>query len=90
MRTKQSIPKEISLILHQQKKRLNELNALDKWTEAEFEEVIHCSNEWDSMKQGWIFPLVAIEKLAFDSRTPDKQARSLQIIARHMSLDISK
>lgn len=87
MKTKQSIPKEVALILHRQKKRLSELNALDKWTEPEFNEVIHCSNEWDIQKQGWIFPLAAIEKLAFDARTPDEQARSLQIIAKYMSLD---
>ncbi|GAB4005964.1 hypothetical protein GCM10028808_06940 [Spirosoma migulaei] len=90
MRTKQPIPTEVSQILHRQKKRLRELNALDKWTEPEFEEVIHCSNEWDSQKQGWIFPLSAIEKLAFDVRTPDKQAQSLQMIAKYMSLDSTK
>ncbi|QDK77410.1 hypothetical protein EXU85_01880 [Spirosoma sp. KCTC 42546] len=90
MRTKQSIPKEVSLILHRQRKRLSELNALDKWTEPEFEEIIHCSTEWDIQKQSWIFPLPAIEKLAFDARTPDKQARSLQMIAKYMNLDSTK
>jgi hypothetical protein len=90
MRTKQPVPKEVAIIVHRQKKRLSELNALDKWTETEFEEVIHCSNEWDPHQQGWIFPLSAIEKLAFDARTPDKQARSLQLIAKYMSLDSAK
>ncbi|MVM40249.1 hypothetical protein GO730_25725 [Spirosoma sp. HMF3257] len=90
MKTKQSVPTEVASILHRQKKRLNELNALAKWTEAEFEEAIHCSTEWDPKQQGWIFPLAAIEKLAFDVRTPDKQAHSLQLIAKHMSLDLAK
>ncbi|QMW02616.1 hypothetical protein [Spirosoma foliorum] len=90
MKTKQAIPKEVALILLRQKKRLSELNSLDKWTEAEFEEVVRCSNEWDAKQQGWIFPLTAIERLAFDARTPDKQARSLQIIAKHMSQDLAK
>ena len=90
MRTKQTVPKEVSLIIHRQQTRLNELNALNKWTESEFEEVIHCSNEWDPQKQGWIFPLAAIEKLAFDARTPDRQARSLQMIAKYIILDSAK
>ncbi|GAB4030489.1 hypothetical protein [Spirosoma gilvum] len=87
MRTKLSTPKEITQILHSQKKRLAELYSLEKWTETEFEEIMRCSSEWNAEIQSWTFPLPAIEKLAFDARTPDKQARSLQFIARQITLN---
>ena len=83
-------PDQVAAILRRQQKRLAELNALDKWTEAEFEEAIRCYNEWSPELRGWVFPLASIEKLAFDARTPDKQARALQMIARQMSLNSSK
>ncbi|GAB4002331.1 hypothetical protein GCM10028807_60780 [Spirosoma daeguense] len=82
-----SVPEEVAAIQRRQKKRLVELNALDKWTEAEFEEAVHCYNEWSVELRGWVFPLASIEKLAFDVRTPDKQAKTLQLIAKQMSSD---
>ncbi|WP_157634698.1 hypothetical protein [Spirosoma panaciterrae] len=80
----QSIPKEVTQILHYQQKRLAELYALEKWSEADFEEIMRCSSEWNPDMQGWILPQSSVEKLAFDARTPDRQARSLQFIARQM------
>ncbi|MBD2705375.1 hypothetical protein IC229_32475 [Spirosoma sp. BT702] len=85
MDTNDAIPKEIAEIQRRQKKRLQQLNALDRWTEAEFEEAVHCYNEWSTEMRGWVFPLASIEKLAFDVRTPDKQAKTLQMIAKQMS-----
>ncbi|GAB3688855.1 hypothetical protein GCM10027592_04440 [Spirosoma flavus] len=82
-----AIPKEVADIQRRQKKRLQELNALDRWTEAEFEEAVHCYNEWSTELRGWVFPLASIEKLAFDARTPDKQAKTLQMIAKQMSIN---
>ena len=89
MKTKQAIPKDVSLILHRQKKRLAELNRLEKWSESEFEEVIRCSTIWSTELQGWVFPLAAAEKLAFDARTPDKQANSWQLIAFQMNINLT-
>ncbi|WP_080059249.1 hypothetical protein [Spirosoma aerolatum] len=84
MKTNQSIPKEVTQIIHYQRKRLAELYSLEKWSESDFEEIMRCSSEWNADMQSWILPLSSVEKLAFDARTPDRQARSLQFIARQM------
>ncbi|MBN8824754.1 MULTISPECIES: hypothetical protein [unclassified Spirosoma] len=88
MKTNQSIPKEVTQILHHQRKRLAELYSLEKWSESDFEEIMRCSSEWNADMQGWILPLSSVEKLAFDARTPDRQARSLQFIARQMGQNV--
>ncbi|WP_128547771.1 hypothetical protein [Larkinella soli] len=71
-------PQEVALIQQAQQRRWAILNAKPYWSEDDFEEALHCHNTWLPEAKSWNFSLQTLEMLAFDPRTPDSKAHTLQ------------
>ncbi|GAB3339719.1 hypothetical protein GCM10027299_52550 [Larkinella ripae] len=78
-------PAELKLIKAAQQQAWAKVNAKTKWSDADFQDALFSHNEYRSDAKDWYYSLATLEKLAFDPRTPEPQARQLHqlLIAFH-------
>jgi hypothetical protein len=69
---------ELRLIQAAQQRAWAEVNAKTQWTDKDFESALFSHNEYKPEWKEWFYSMATLEKLAYDARTPEKQARVLQ------------